>query len=86
MSCGVGHRHGSDPMLLRLWHRAAAVAKGCSCSSDVTPSLGTSICHRHSPKKTKKKKYLTPADQVAGEAQVQSLAQCSWLKALAIIT
>ena len=26
MSCGVGHIHGSDPALLRLWHRLAAVA------------------------------------------------------------
>ena len=24
MSCGVGHRHGSDPML--LWHRLEATA------------------------------------------------------------
>ena len=26
MSCAVGHRHGSDPELLWLWHRPAAVA------------------------------------------------------------
>jgi len=26
MSCGVGHRCGSDPMLLWLWYRPAAVA------------------------------------------------------------
>ena len=26
MSCGVGHRHGSDPVLLWLWYRPAAVA------------------------------------------------------------
>ena len=26
MSCGVGHRHGSDQVLLWLWHRAAATA------------------------------------------------------------
>ena len=26
MSCGVGHRHGSDPALLWLWHRLAAAA------------------------------------------------------------
>ena len=26
MSCGVGHRRGSDPMLLRLWRRLAATA------------------------------------------------------------
>ena len=26
MSCGVGHRCGSDPMLLWLWHKPAAAA------------------------------------------------------------
>ena len=26
MSCGVGHRHSSDPALLWLWYRLAAVA------------------------------------------------------------
>ena len=26
MSYGVGHRCGSDPTLLRLWHRPAATA------------------------------------------------------------
>ena len=26
MSCGVGHRHDSDLMLLWLWHRPAAAA------------------------------------------------------------
>ena len=25
MSCGVGHRGGSDPVLLRLWCRLAAM-------------------------------------------------------------
>ena len=26
MSCGVGHRHSLDPMLLWVWHRLAATA------------------------------------------------------------
>ena len=26
MSCGVGHRYGSDPALLWLWSRPAAMA------------------------------------------------------------
>ena len=26
MSCGVGHRHGSNLVLLWLWHRPAATA------------------------------------------------------------
>ena len=30
---------------------------GLSCSSNSTPSLGTSMCHRNSPKKKKKKVY-----------------------------
>ena len=26
MSCGVGHRHSMNPVLISLWHRLAAVA------------------------------------------------------------
>ena len=26
MSCGIGRRHSSDPTLLWLWHRLAAIA------------------------------------------------------------
>ena len=26
VSCGAGHRHGSDPALLWLWRRTAAIA------------------------------------------------------------
>ena len=42
---------------LQRWlgsHIVEAVVKVCSCSSDLTPSLGTCICCRHSPKKKKK--------------------------------
>ena len=35
---------------------AVAVAEACSCSSNWTPSLRTSICHRCSPKKEEEKK------------------------------
>ena len=35
---------------------AVAVAKAGSCSSDYTPSLGTSICHECGHRKDKKKK------------------------------
>ena len=56
---------------LRIWHCcelwcrsqtwlvsriAVAVGQAGSCSSDLTPSLGTSICHGCCPKKQKKKK------------------------------
>ena len=35
---------------------AVAVVKAGSCSSASTPSMGTFMCHRGGPKKTKKKK------------------------------
>ena len=52
-----------DPSIARdrwqMWLRtgvAMAVAQARSCSSNATPSLGTSICHRCSPKKQNKNK------------------------------
>ena len=44
MSCGVGSRV------------AVALAYASGYSSSWTPSLGTSVCHGSSPRKTKKKK------------------------------
>lgn len=35
---------------------AVAVEEAGSCSSNMTPSLGTSICYRYGPKKQEKKK------------------------------
>ena len=46
VSWGVGHRCGLDSALLWLWYRPA-------------PSLGTSICHRCGPKKTKRNPTTT---------------------------
>ena len=37
---------------------AVAVIEADSYSSDLTPSLGTSICHGNGPKKTKEKKII----------------------------
>ena len=48
MTCGVGHRCGLD--LACLWWRSAAAAL------IRPPGLGTSICRRCSPKRTKAKK------------------------------
>ena len=39
---------------------AVSVTVAGSCRSDLTPSLGTSVCHGCGPKKQKKKRdYLT---------------------------
>ena len=52
---------------LQTWLRsgvAVAVVEAGNCNSDSTPSLGTSICHRCGPEKTKQKtKNKTPNGQ-----------------------
>ena len=45
LMCGIGHRCGMAV--------AVAVVQACSCSSNLTPSLGTSRCCGCSRKKTK---------------------------------
>ena len=42
---------------------AVAVAQAGSCSSDLTPILGTSICITYNPKKKKKKKKKSKIKQ-----------------------
>ena len=52
VSCGEGRRHGSDPVLLWLWHRPAATVL-------IGPlSLGTYVCHGCGPKKTERPKNI----------------------------
>ena len=53
---------------LQTWLRsviAVAVAVAGSCSSYLTPSLGTSICHGCNPKKKKKEKKKTQTEERA---------------------
>ena len=55
MWCRSPTRLGSDV--------AVAVVEAGSCSSHMTPSLGTSICCRCSPKKKRKRKKKKPKKQ-----------------------
>ena len=50
VSCSVGHRRGSDPALLWLWHRVAAAALIQPLAWEVP------LCHTCCPKKQKKEK------------------------------
>ena len=43
MSCGVGHRHGSDLVLLWLWHRLAAVALIRPLAWELPCAVGTAL-------------------------------------------
>ena len=56
MSCGVGGRRGSDPMLLRLWHRPAATAPIRSLAWGLPDAMGAAI-EKTKKKKKKKKKH-----------------------------
>ena len=54
MSCGIGHRHGSDLGLLWLWHRPAAIALTPFLAWEPPYAMGATLLKR----KEKKKKEL----------------------------
>ena len=55
MSCGVGHRHGSDLALLWLWCRPAAVAPIRSLAWDLPYAVGTALKIQKKRRKERKK-------------------------------
>ena len=58
VSCGVGLRHGPDPVLLCLWRRLAATAPIRSLAWESPYAVGAALKKKRFLKKTKKKKYL----------------------------
>jgi len=56
MSCGVGHRCGSDPMLLWLWHRLTATApiRPLVWESPYAAAAAQKMAKRQKKKKKKK--------------------------------
>ena len=59
------HEHtGSIPGLTQLV-KDLALLWASGYSSNLTPSLGTSICQRYGPKKTRKKRLLLPRPGLA---------------------
>ena len=59
MSCGVGHRRGSDLALLWLWCRPAAIAPNRSLAWEPPYAKGAGP-KRTKDKKTKQKVVLKP--------------------------
>ena len=55
MSCGVGRRRGSDPMLLWLWRRPAATALIRLLAWEPPHSTGVALEKTERPKKKKKR-------------------------------
>jgi len=56
VSCGVGHRHGSDPTLLWLWRRLVATAPIRPLAWEPPYTAGVALEKAKRPKKKKKKK------------------------------
>ena len=58
MNCGVGHRHGSDLVLLWLWHRPAAVAPIQPLAWELPYTEGVAL-ERQKKEKDENKKYFS---------------------------
>ena len=54
MSCGGGHRHGSDPTLLLQWHRPAATAPIWPLVWDPPYAMGAALKRQRDQKKNSK--------------------------------
>jgi len=59
VSCGIGHRCGSDPTLLWLWHRPAATAPIRSLAWVPPYAMGVALKGQKTKKKKKRKKIET---------------------------
>ena len=60
MSCGVGHRQGSDPALLWLWRRPVAIAPIRPLAWEPPYAVGVAqeIAKRQKKKKKKYRIYI----------------------------
>ena len=67
VSCGVGHRCGSDPVLLWLWHRPAATALIGPLAWEPPYAVGETLEKAKRPKKKKKKLISEHLGISAGE-------------------
>ena len=54
MSCGVGRRHGSDPVLLWLWHRPVATVPIGPLAWEPAYAAGAALKRQKDQKKKKK--------------------------------
>ena len=64
MSCGVGHRQGSDLALLWLWYRAVATALTQSLAWEPPYATGTAL--KRPEKKKKKEKIYNEYSKKSG--------------------
>ena len=65
MTCGVGHRRSSDPVLLWLWHRLAVTALIRPPAWEPPYAAGAAL-EKAKKKKKKKKKFLPGVQMLHG--------------------
>ena len=69
MSCGVYHRHGLDPMLLRLWLwcKQAAAALIPPLAWEFPYTVGVALKIEEQNKEKQKQKNCVPVYKVSGQ-------------------
>ena len=82
MSCGVGHRRGSDPVLLWLWHRLAATAQIQTLAWELPHATGVVLQRQ---KKKKQDDHLIMLQQLKGFTRDQ-IPVCSPLTLIILPT
>ena len=63
MSCGVGRRHGSDPVLLWLWRRQVAIVPILPLAWEPPYAVGATLEKAKRPKKKKNNKIKLKRQQ-----------------------
>jgi len=77
-NCGVGHRRGSDPVLLWLWHRTAATAPIRPLAWESTSATGAAQDNGKKTKGEKKKKmHIKPLEQGLSNGKFSSPSRMS---------
>ena len=69
MSCGVGHRRGSDPALLWLWRRLVATALIGPLAWEPPYAMGGALEKAKIQKKKKKKNFQENRSSHCGAAE-----------------
>ena len=69
MSCGVGHRRGSDPKLLWLWYSPAAATPTGPLALEPPSAVGAALKRQKRPKKEKKKKNQVKLDMITHRSE-----------------
>ena len=75
MSCGVGYRFSSDPALLWLWHRSAAIAPIRPLAQELPYAVGVALRRQTNKQKTQVFTNSYTAEKL--KAKVSSKKQAS---------